>query len=113
MEYMVPTYEPGMTRTGQRLLAAYRVPMHWIFIAVLVSSCVLIIGVVGHLALNWANRKGWVYYRNNDRPPPHSLGLVEEIYQPSIEHVIEQEVSDQTTRDQAESGDPDAPGSIG
>ncbi|MGI9529030.1 MAG: hypothetical protein ACR2NG_04910 [Acidimicrobiia bacterium] len=85
--------------------------MHWVVIAVLIACGALIIGVAGHLALTLADRKGWVYYRNDDRRPPHTLGLLEEIYQPSIEHVIEQETSEQTSADQAESGDPDTPGS--
>ena len=87
--------------------------MQWVLIVILITSGLLIIGTAGHLALTWANRKGWVYYRNDERPPPHSLGLLEEIYQPSIEHVIEQEISDQTEADQAESGDPKSPGSTG
>ncbi|MGI9641235.1 MAG: hypothetical protein ACR2N9_00480 [Acidimicrobiia bacterium] len=85
--------------------------MQWVVIVILIACGALIIGVAGHLALTWADRKGWVYYRNNDRRPPHTLGLLEEIYQPSIEHVIEQETSEQTSADQAESGDPDTRGS--
>ena len=85
--------------------------MHWVTIFILIAFAALVIASAGHLALTWANRKGWVYYRNDDRRPPHSLGLLEEIYQPSIEHVVEQEISEQTAADQAESGDPDTPSS--
>lgn len=87
--------------------------MQWVLIIILIASALLIIGTAGHLVLMWANRKGWVYYRNEDRPTPHSLGLLEEIYQPSIEHVIDQEISEQTAADSTESGDPDTPDSTG
>ena len=36
---------------------------------------------------------------------PHSLGLFEEIYQPSVSHVIEQQVTEETEADQTESGE--------
>lgn len=87
--------------------------MQWVLIIILIFSGLLILGTAGHLVLTWANRKGWVYYRNEDRPTPHSLGLLEEIYQPSIEHVIDEQVSEQTTAEQTESGDPEVPGSTG
>lgn len=60
--------------------------------------------VAGHVLLTWAERRGWVYYRSTDRPRPRSLGLFEEIYQPSVTHVIDQEVTEETEADQAESG---------
>jgi hypothetical protein len=61
--------------------------------------------VGGHFFLTWAERRGWVYYRTKDRPPPRSLGLFEEIYQPSITHVVDQEVTEQTEANQAKSGE--------
>ena len=84
--------------------------MEWVLIAVLAAVVVGIVVVAGHLTLTWAARRGWIYYRDSNRPRPHTLGLVEEIYQPSIEHVIDQEVSEATEADQAESGDPETPG---
>ena len=71
------------------------------------------IGVAVHVALTSADRRGWVYYRNPHRPAPRSLGFLEEIYQPSVTHVVEQETSEQTKADQAESGDPESPASTG
>ena len=55
-------------------------------------------------------RRGWVYYRSEDQPRPSSLGLIEEIYQPSIEHVTEEKTGEQSRADQAESGDGEEPG---
>ncbi len=63
------------------------------------------VAVGGHLILTWAERRGWVYYRTKDRPRPQSLGLLEEIYQPSITHVIDEQVTEQTEADQAEAGE--------
>lgn len=63
-----------------------------------------------HLVLSWVEQRGWVYYRTKDRPRPSSLGLVEEIYQPSIEHVTEEKSGEQSRADQAESGDGEEPG---
>ena len=68
--------------------------MHWIVVAVgVVVALVLAAGSV-HLLLTWANRRGWVWYRNEGRPSPRSLGLLEEIYQPSVEHVVEYETGE-------------------
>ena len=78
-------------------------------VAVLVALTVAA-GTV-HLVLSWMERRGWVYYRTKDRPRPSSLGLVEEIYQPSIEHVTEEKAGEQSRADQAESGDGEEPGS--
>jgi hypothetical protein len=44
-------------------------------------------------ALNsrWLAERGWVYNKHNPRPAgTGTLGLLEEIYQPSIRHVIEE-----------------------
>ena len=76
----------------------------WLALAGGVVGLVLVL-VAGHLLLTWAERRGWVYYRSTDRPRPRSLGLLEEIYQPSITHVIDQQVTEETEADQAESGE--------
>jgi hypothetical protein len=83
------------------------------------STFVILIGLVValvvaaaivHLLLTWMAGRGWVYYRSNDRPRPSSLGLIEEIYQPSMEHVIDEEARERTVADQEASGAPDEPG---
>ena len=58
-----------------------------------------------------AGERGWVYNRfNPNRRGGGTLGLLEEIYQPSIQYVIE-ERSDQAARGgQNESGDKPDPG---
>jgi len=82
--------------------------MNWpLVIGVITALAVLAIGA--HLLLTWSDRRGWVYYRNPDAPKGSSLGLLEEIYQPSAAHVIDQETLEDSIRDQAESGDPDLP----
>jgi hypothetical protein len=78
--------------------------MLWVVLAVGVVVLVLVL-VAGHILLTWAERRGWIYYRSTDRPRPRSLGLLEEIYQPSITHVIDQQVTEETEADQAESGE--------
>jgi hypothetical protein len=80
--------------------------MQWIVIAVGVAAVLVVAAAVVHVVLTWADRRGWVWYRNADRPPPHTLGLIEEIYHPAIEHVIDEEVSEATEADTAESGAP-------
>jgi hypothetical protein len=58
-----------------------------------------------------AGERGWVYNRYNPRPRrTGTLGLLESIYQPSIEHVIEERSSQKARGDQAESGDKPLPG---
>jgi len=78
--------------------------MLWVMLVAVVVVLSLVL-VAGHLVLTWAERRGWVYYRSTDRPRPRSLGLFEEIYQPSVTHVIDQQVTEETEADQAESGE--------
>jgi hypothetical protein len=55
-------------------------------------------------------RRGWIYNRHNPRPPGGgTLGLLEEIYQPSIRHVIEERSSERARGSQDESGRGDPP----
>jgi hypothetical protein len=84
--------------------------MSKIVLAIAVLGVLAVAAGVVHLILTYADRRGWVYYRNPDRQPPRSLGLLEEIYQPSITHVIEEEVSTESRADVSESGDPEEPG---
>ncbi|MGI9585341.1 MAG: hypothetical protein ACR2N7_07090 [Acidimicrobiia bacterium] len=76
----------------------------------LAVGIVLVLGLVAlivHLLLTWFEKRGWVYYRSTDRPRPQSLGLLEEIYQPSVSHVIEQQVTEETEAAQDPSGEGD------
>jgi hypothetical protein len=71
---------------------------------------VLVLGGVGvagygiHRLLRWAESRGYVYYLDeaHRRPPP--LGLLEEIYEPSMEHVIDEEASAFVRAEEDESG---------
>ena len=78
--------------------------MLWVALIVVIMVFGLVLAA-GHFLLAWAERRGWVYYRSTDRPRPRSLGLFEEIYQPSISHVIDQQVKEETEADQSESGE--------
>ena len=80
---------------------------------VLALAAIVVLGLVAlliHLLLTIFNRRGWVYYRNPDTPKGSSLGLLEEIYQPSTTHVVDQQILDESHRDQTESGDSEHPG---
>ncbi len=68
-----------------------------------------LVALATHLLLTVFNRRGWVYYRIPDAPKGRSLGLIEETYQPSISHVVDQETLEDSMKDQTESGDPDNP----
>ncbi len=78
-----------------------------VILAVAVVVVVFIAAIATHLLLRWMGRKGWIFYGGDERPRPMSLGLLEEIYQPSVEHVIAQQVTEDTERDAAESGEPE------
>lgn len=79
--------------------------MQQIIVVIGIIVALMIAGLTVHLVLTGMDRRGWVWYRNPDRARPSSLGLVEEIYQPSVEHVIERAIEDETLADQAESGE--------
>lgn len=53
----------------------------------------------------WAESRGWLYWRRSERRGGGSLGLLEEIYQPSMIHVFEEETRLQTEAEQDESGE--------
>lgn len=60
------------------------------------------------LTSRFAAERDWVYNRHNPRPPGSgSLGLLETIYQPSLEHVIEERASERRRGDQAATGEGD------
>jgi len=54
----------------------------------------------------WAANRGWVFNRYNPRPSGHGVPMMlDEIYNPSIGHVIEEQASESVRADQKESGD--------
>ena len=83
--------------------------MIWISVAVAVTLAV--VGAYAlHRALTAADRRGWIYYRNPNRPAPRPMGLIEEIYQPSATHAVEQETVEESIADDEATGEPDTPG---
>lgn len=53
----------------------------------------------------WAANKGWVFNKHNPRPSGYGVPMMlDGIYDPSVEHVIEEQTSESTRADQKESG---------
>lgn len=81
-----------------------------------VAAIVLVFGFLAFVVWasnsRWLADRGWVYNRHNRhlRRRVGSLGLLETIYQPSMEHVIEEESSEAARGDQDESGGRPDPG---
>ncbi len=76
--------------------------MRWL---VALGGLGLVIYAIHRLAI-YAAARGWVYYRNGPKRG-YSLGLIEEVFQPSIEHVIEEQSSEAIRADSTESGQGD------
>ena len=55
----------------------------------------------------FAAARDWIYHeKHNPRPEGlTSLGLLEEIYQPSIQHMVQEIAEEKARGDQAETGD--------
>lgn len=82
---------------------------------IVVGAIVVVFGFIGFVV--WASNsriageRGWVYNKHNPRPRGMgTLGLLETIYQPSIEHVIEERSSEKARGSQAKTGDKPRPG---
>ena len=81
-----------------------------------VAAIVLVFGFVAFAFWaahsRWLAERGWIYNKHNreTRRRVGSLGLLETIYQPSLEHVIEEESSEAARGDQDQSGDRPRPG---
>lgn len=77
-----------------------------IFLVVLIST-----GYALHRLSRLAGERDWIYNKHNPRPRGGgTLGLLEEIYQPSIQHVVEERSSQRARGSQDESGDKPEPG---
>jgi hypothetical protein len=80
--------------------------MTWV-VLVIVAAAVMY-GL--HRTALWAEERGWIFYRKKRGPAPW-LGSLDAIYKPEIEHVIEEQSSQETRADQDASGDRPDPGS--
>ena len=80
--------------------------MPW-YLTLTIVLAVIAAVVIGMRRLSrYAGGRGWVYNKHNPRPRGGgTLGLLESIYQPSIEHVIEERASEKHRGSQDESGD--------
>lgn len=78
--------------------------MIWPWIVGVVAALVVAGFAVDRLGL-WMESKGWIYWRRTERRGSASLWMVEEIYQPSMTHVRQEEVRERTEADQDESGE--------
>lgn len=70
----------------------------------------LLVAAIGFGVLastRWAGERGWVYNRHNPRPPGagYAAGGFEEMFQPGIEHVVNERRSARIRADHDESGD--------
>ena len=73
------------------------------------TALLIILGVAGllflaHLGLTAAEQRGWIFYRH--RPRVQFLGLLEEIVQPSVEYLVEEQSSTAIRADHSETGEP-------
>ena len=79
--------------------------MGWIIAA----GVLLALGYGLHRLALWADGRGYIYYKTKPKFKGSSLGLIEGIYNPSVEHVVEERAGERARGSQDESGDkPDA-----
>ena len=73
--------------------------MRFLLAAVGVAALLIVL----HLLAVYAESRGWIYYRV--RPPRvRMLGLLEELVEPEIQYMIEEQSSEAIRADQDESG---------
>jgi hypothetical protein len=83
-------------------------------LGIVVAVLLFVLFVAWALNSRWAGERGYVYNRHNPRPRGlGTLGLLETIYQPSIEYVIEERSSERARGTQDESGEKPEPGNPG
>ena len=82
---------------------------------IIVPIALLVLGYGLHRLALWADGRGWLYYKTKPKFKGSSLGLIEGIYNPAVEHVTEQKAGERARGSQDESGgkpnetDPDSP----
>lgn len=68
---------------------------------------VALLYVLHRLAL-FAESRGWIFYKTR-APRVRTLGLFEEVFDPSVEHRVEEQTSEAIRADEDESGEGDLP----
>jgi len=58
-----------------------------------------------HRLAMWAESRGWIYYKTKPKYHGSSLGLIESVYNPAMEHVMEERGGERARGSQDESGD--------
>ena len=71
---------------------------------VIAAALVLALGYGLHRLALWADGRGYIYYKTKPKFKGSSLGLIEGIYNPSVEHVVEERSSERARGSQDESG---------
>ena len=77
---------------------------------VIAVAAVLVLGYGLHRLALWADGRGYIYYKSKPKFKGSSLGLIEGIYNPSVEHVVEERSGERARGSQDESGDKPEPG---
>ncbi len=72
-----------------------------------IAAAVAVVVVAGGVwFMRFAGTRGWVYNKQNPRPSGTGIpSFVDGIFQPNIEHVVDEQTSQQTRADLSESGD--------
>ena len=74
--------------------------------SIAIVTGMFLVGVTWAANSRVAGERGWVYNRYNPRRRGMgTLGLLETIYQPAMEHVIDERSSERARGDQDETGD--------
>lgn len=75
----------------------------------LIVGCVMAALYALHRLALLAESRGWIYYKT--RPPRvRTLGFLEELVNPSIEYMVEEQSSQEIRADHADTGEPRDPG---
>jgi hypothetical protein len=81
--------------------------MPWFVTLGIVAVVIGLIAYAWHRLAVFAAERDWIYHeKHNPRPKGMtSLGLLEEIYQPSIQHMVQEIAEEKARGDQAQTGD--------
>ena len=75
-------------------------------VVIVIVGSVVAGGYAVHRLALYADRRGWVYYKTKPKVRGTTLGLLDEIYNPAMTHVIDEQQHERTVADHDASGDP-------